>query len=561
MKQSKSRSNVLELAGVKLQVSARGAAEEVLIDFVASNVESSSNAQRVREYVQGALQSRAKGAQSAAYNNFVKEVQALRRKLEAGPDDAAEFSLVCLIQAIKYCVSFLKEGKHDAVLTTVLSIGLWDSTQAVRQAVLDLVVEMVVASAAFIPHCMQVMIFNLLPPPGSPPLAPDTPGESWVVPPAAVPVQADVMRAMEKGRVGPALREGLLAGIVEHLLSIDADIKWEEIVDQPTGYDHEEGESEDEQDDIFELDGISELDINELGHQHHALRHPVTAAAPAGDRGQKRRPAIDETADKLDSLMEMTFEHLQWRVNAGQLGSAWQTMLLSFERTLLHAHRCKFTQYLLFFLALKDPQRCCSSFSACLLSLLRDVRQPPITRSACAAYLASFLARCAPAPKELVVDVFFPFDPYLLRRSSRFLELPKTYICFSHGHPHVADDTAAIAADDGSSSEQEGSDDTTEDDEDDSDVLDDEQELLHRAGAMGASPSASPHPYGSSMGLSPAYGDALMRHRPGVGPSAGGASPLGTSPMPMSFTPYEGGNFMQQVPAQLNQAAAGDVRN
>jgi hypothetical protein len=45
---------------------------------------------------------------------------------------------------------------------------------------------------------MQVMIYNLLPPPGSPPLAPDTPGESWVVPPAAVPVQADVMRAMEK---------------------------------------------------------------------------------------------------------------------------------------------------------------------------------------------------------------------------------------------------------------------------------------------------------------------------------------------------------------------------
>jgi RNA polymerase I-specific transcription initiation factor RRN3 len=80
-------------------------------------------------------------------------------------------------------------------------------------------------------------------------------------------------------------------------------------------------------------------------------------------------------------------------------------MLTAFERTLLHAHRCKFTQYLIFFLALKDPQRCCSSFSACLMSLLRDPRQPPITRSACAAYLASFLARCALAPKDLVLDV------------------------------------------------------------------------------------------------------------------------------------------------------------
>lgn len=82
----------------------------------------------------------------------------------------------------------------------------------------------------------------------------------------------------------------------------------------------------------------------------------------------------------------------------------WQTMLNTFERTLLHAHRCKFTQYILFFLALKDPQRCCNSFVTCLMSHLRDSRHPAITRSASAAYLASFLARCALAPTEIVVD-------------------------------------------------------------------------------------------------------------------------------------------------------------
>lgn len=38
-----------------------------------------------------------------------------------------------------------------------------------------------------------------------------------------------------EGKVGPALREGLLGGLVEHLLSIDADIRWEDIVDAPTG--------------------------------------------------------------------------------------------------------------------------------------------------------------------------------------------------------------------------------------------------------------------------------------------------------------------------------------
>lgn len=41
--------------------------------------------------------------------------------------------------------------------------------------------------------------------------------------------------ALCEGKVGPALREGLLSGLVEHLLSIDADIRWEDIVDAPTG--------------------------------------------------------------------------------------------------------------------------------------------------------------------------------------------------------------------------------------------------------------------------------------------------------------------------------------
>jgi RNA polymerase I-specific transcription initiation factor RRN3 len=159
---------------------------------------------------------------------------------------------------------------------------------------------------------------------------------------------------------------------------------------------------------FFPQDGFHDPAAFAAATQHgHSLRRlqQQLAAAANGSSGSAKRPPVDETADKLDSLMEMTFIHLQWRVDAGQLGAVWQTMLTAFERTLLHAHRCKFTQYLLFFLALKDPARCCSSFSACLMSLLRDARQPPITRSACAAYLASFLARCALAPKELVVDV------------------------------------------------------------------------------------------------------------------------------------------------------------
>lgn len=45
---------------------------------------------------------------------------------------------------------------------------------------------------------MQVLLFNLLPPPGSPALQADVPGEAWEPPPFAVEVQAAVVDAIEQ---------------------------------------------------------------------------------------------------------------------------------------------------------------------------------------------------------------------------------------------------------------------------------------------------------------------------------------------------------------------------
>ena len=37
------------------------------------------------------------------------------------------------------------------------------------------------------------------------------------------------------------------------------------------------------------------------------------------------------------------------------------------------------------------------------------------------------------------LEMFFPFDPYLLRRSARFLDLPSSYNTWAGGHQHDAD--------------------------------------------------------------------------------------------------------------------------
>ena len=71
------------------------------------------------------------------------------------------------------------------------------------------------------------------------------------------------------------------------------------------------------------------------------------AASPSG-----RQPTT-ESAEKLDALMGLVFEHLGRRCEVGQLHAAWATTLHTFQRTILHTHRSKFTQYLLWYLCEK----------------------------------------------------------------------------------------------------------------------------------------------------------------------------------------------------------------
>jgi RNA polymerase I-specific transcription initiation factor RRN3 len=45
---------------------------------------------------------------------------------------------------------------------------------------------------------------------------------------------------LAESSAGAPLREGLLLGIVDHLLSLDVEIKWEDIVDVKTGENFED---------------------------------------------------------------------------------------------------------------------------------------------------------------------------------------------------------------------------------------------------------------------------------------------------------------------------------
>lgn len=60
--------------------------------------------------------------------------------------------------------------------------------------------------------------------------------------------------------------------------------------------------------------------------------------------------------------------------------------------------------------------------------------------------------RCGPLPQDgekrthRPLEMFFPFDPYLLRRSSRFLQLRSSYVQWRHGHPATPSASGGVGA-------------------------------------------------------------------------------------------------------------------
>lgn len=153
----------------------------------------------------------------------------------------------------------------------------------------------------------------------------------------------------------------------------------------------DEHESEDEQD-VFALEG------RQGQGQPEAVTQTLDEAAadPAVSRGgwegaaatqdvlpvasTSQSSPIDDTADSLDSLMELTFDHLVWRCEAGQLQRTWAVMLSAFERTLLHTYRSKFTQFLVYYMC---QQVCSLPLEVSVLGTLLLLTVPVITSLPC----------------------------------------------------------------------------------------------------------------------------------------------------------------------------------
>ncbi|BBN15097.1 RNA polymerase I-specific transcription initiation factor RRN3 [Marchantia polymorpha subsp. ruderalis] len=406
-----------------------------------------------RQWVVRALSAATQGDQGH-YLNLLKSLRTVQL------DDSGSLSaLQYRLRALSQSVSYISEHYHHTLLALVLGMSVWTYGPDVADALLEFVVNLATANGGCVSQCLDMLVRNFLPPSCGLPAFLDTYSRTglmggWLsmdkiraqqpdqmakkdvvlnqlhaairhladlVPTAPMRLQPIVLQKMPHRTLpkqwnvlylenmlrlessgGKYISNQMLPAVVDQLIQIDVEIRWEDILtdDETSKVYMFHMDIEDEADE--RLNDDREADENENGDpagpgieaklQYGLMTRPSKGAVPT----------LDEMADKMDLMMDMTFQHLQSCVGRGLSTQVFDILLKSFQSTVLNTYKSKFTQFLLFYLCALEPSTCGSRFASLLCDIFTSKSRPANTRMSAAAYLASYLARAKYIPVDVI---------------------------------------------------------------------------------------------------------------------------------------------------------------
>ncbi|XP_039024818.1 RNA polymerase I-specific transcription initiation factor RRN3-like [Hibiscus syriacus] len=136
----------------------------------------------------------------------------------------------------------------------------------------------------------------------------------------AVVIYVENILKLERGEIGELVRSTMLMAVVDRLIELDGEIRWDAILQDDFRKCIFEMELED-------VDDIEENDEPEVGEF----------------RLSRKSLAGNSIAELLDNLLVLTFEHLESCEREGLLAKVFETLLQSFQITVLSAYKSKFS--------------------------------------------------------------------------------------------------------------------------------------------------------------------------------------------------------------------------
>ncbi|KAH7421980.1 hypothetical protein KP509_13G084500 [Ceratopteris richardii] len=343
-------------------------------------------------------------------------------------------------------VSYINEREHSELLSYILGMSLWVHSAETSNSLVEFVVNLASVNGGCVAQCLDMLVRNFLPPSCGLPafvdffsrravakgMSKETLMQKKVdhmnrkesvldcvhsalqrisdfVPITSMHLHRIVLQRMphriidkewnalymenmlrlEQAAKSEFLKSQMLLAVVDRLIEIDVEIRWEDIV------------KEDDCNKVFVLD----MEFDEALDDNEACVGPGSEAQHAAGISQHSAGGsltLCAVADKMDVLMDMTLQHLQRCAEAGRIEQVFNILMTSFQSTILDTYKSKFTQFLIFYMCSQSPLTLSEKFTSLLCEILTSSQRAPNTRMSAAAYLASFLARARYVPLCIV---------------------------------------------------------------------------------------------------------------------------------------------------------------
>ncbi|XP_031489140.1 uncharacterized protein LOC116256794 [Nymphaea colorata] len=368
------------------------------------------------------------------YNQVIEEITTY------DPSDPVQESMLAMtLRALSGAISSIDYNYHKSLLCFIFDMSMWNCGPDVADAWVQFIVDLAASNSGFVDECLIKLVGNFLPPTSLsltsmsldsfttrlvingldrnqlmektaeylsrkevilPRVHMALESIIHLVPKAPLKLGALVVHGMpkkhepknfnvlylenmlrlERGIIGEYLRNDILRAVVCRLVDLDVDIKWEDIL------------KEDCSKCIFDME-LEDGEENETESQKGGAEVWKT------NLGRER---LGEVADKLDVLMDATFEHVKLSYEEGRLSQIFDVLMESFRLYVLNTSRSKFAQFVMFYACSLDPEKCGERFGIELLNIFLSSFEPRITRMSAIAYLASYLSRARFLPSYFV---------------------------------------------------------------------------------------------------------------------------------------------------------------
>ncbi|RKP05186.1 RNA polymerase I-specific transcription initiation factor RRN3, partial [Thamnocephalis sphaerospora] len=206
----------------------------------------------------------------------------------------------------------------------------------------------------------------------------------------------NVLRALE---YAPMLRESVMQIIIDRILQIDVEIQVElDELEEEEEEEEDDNANEEDDDDDDGTDASEDSASDSDGYETEE-----DPEQPTEEPAEATLAEIRGLTDKLDSMLQLVFEHLSSRRTRHPPAAVDDFYLLLdvFDRSVLSTFKSRYTQFLLFHQAAVGSELT-DVFLGHLTGKLCDPAQPTVTRLAAASYVASYVARAAYLSKQTV---------------------------------------------------------------------------------------------------------------------------------------------------------------